>query len=61
VSGVADKKTGSAKYQLTVLDSPHVFGWKRHMIRPFALEIAASDFAFAAVIALALSAWWLSH
>jgi hypothetical protein len=35
------------KYDFSVHKAPHVFGRERHMMRPFALEIAPGDFAFA--------------
>jgi hypothetical protein len=38
----------SAEYYVTVFETPHLFGRKRHMMRPIALEIAAGDFALAA-------------
>jgi hypothetical protein len=31
-----------------VHEAPHLFGWKRNVVPPFALEITAGDFAFAA-------------
>jgi hypothetical protein len=48
VNGVAGQDTGSAKYHLSVHGVPHFFGRERHVMRPFALEITAGDFAFAA-------------
>jgi hypothetical protein len=48
VSGVADRTTSSTKYYLAVHGVPHLFGRKRHVMRPFALEITAGDFALAA-------------
>jgi hypothetical protein len=44
----AHGSTGSAKYHLAVRETPDVFGRKRHMTRPFALEITVGDFTFAA-------------
>jgi hypothetical protein len=44
MSGIADRK--SAAQNITSIHwVPHLFGRKRHMMRPFALEIAAGDFA----------------
>jgi hypothetical protein len=40
--------TGSAKYDFTVHAVQHLFGRERHVMLPFALEISAGDFAFAA-------------
>jgi hypothetical protein len=33
---------------VTVLEAPHLFGRQCHVVRPFALEIPAGDFALAA-------------
>jgi hypothetical protein len=73
VNGVAEKDTGSAKYQLTVHGVPHLFGRKRHVMREprnfpqprrFALGITVGDFAFAMGhrrIAISFVAFTLKH
>jgi hypothetical protein len=43
VSGVADRRAAAAKYH--VIPSPDLFGRERSVMRPFAREIAAGDFA----------------
>jgi hypothetical protein len=48
VSGFADPTPAAQNITLTVDEAPRLFGRKRHVIRPFALEITAGDFAFAA-------------
>jgi hypothetical protein len=46
-SGVVHRTSAAQKYHLTVLEAPHLFGRKRHLMWPFRLEITGGDFAFA--------------
>jgi hypothetical protein len=48
-----------SKYHLTIPEEAHFFSRKRHVMRPFAIEIAASDYAFAAVIAVSCGSSFL--
>jgi hypothetical protein len=54
VSGVADRTPAAAKYDFTVHGVPHLFGRKRNVMPPFALDITAGDFAFAAYRSISL-------
>jgi hypothetical protein len=48
VSGAADRVAAArAKDHLAVLETRHLFGPKRHVMRPSALKVRLGDFAFA--------------